>query len=183
MPQDIEFMIAFRGPEQIIRAARKLGMVAVDARGVEIPVPDDFSQIRDLVFPDTIRGEVEADLREIHTLCLPLVKARISPENNVQKTGPLIVSTKRGDVHADPFWIAFVYDTENAGDAPEDATLGVSLNSRYQPILLDLEFENGLPMAFDLRCHAQVMESVQTTLEEHYPKLRGAAMILRTVFY
>lgn len=83
-----------------------------------------------------------------------------------------------------PFRIETYFDTSDIGDRYEDIVIGISLSSRYRPVLLDWKSERGSlkTMVLDEKIQSMV-EIAKKNISEVIPVFENAKTIIKLKYY
>lgn len=91
----------------------------------------------------------------------------------------LLVKTPDGNRTMGSFTLELNYDPNEIGHEPEDATIGISLSSRYFPTFLDYKDPHGTLTVLDL----DLLQIARNNIEAEFPIFKQANVLIVEKFY
>lgn len=187
MPIGNEIHFGFVGVEDTLKAAHALGMITSEKL---VEYQSNQKKFLDVV---NFGGEKEIQLvpDRYDTLLMDVYENTLTRlgwtfSKPIQNGRYYLVESPYGERTAVPFGMNFLYDPDEAGDYPEDVSLGVSLSSRYFPTLLDMESTHGgLSNSIIMNTESPIIETAKVEILYAFPQFRvlKPQVFLRTIFY
>lgn len=182
MPADREIHLGFIGPQAIYNTIDALGLAVLDWH--ENPTTTNALRAKPFElfeFEENSLATINDALEEAHKA----VAARLGWTYVGQSANNYATyDTPFGRRETGCFSLCLVYDEDEIGDEPEDATIGVNLSSRYFPTLLDIESPHGaLGSVIDFDALVPQIAICREEIVKRLPVFGEAKVFFREIFY